>query len=120
MQEKAEFKKVQPFLEDVLVLHGVSKNMSQLLFELFPYINPEEHIIINAFLKKELAQKTKMSKGTIDNTLSKLNEVGLLIRLDRGTYELHPVIHESRKLLKDGTATMKITYTQQTRKIETN
>ena len=120
MQGNAEFKKVQPFLEDVLVLHGVSKNMSQLLFELFPYINPEGHIIINAFLKKEIAQKTKMSKGTIDNTLSKLNEVGLLIRLDRGTYELHSVIHEAKKLLKDETATMKISYTEQNRKIETN
>lgn len=119
MREKAEFKKVQLFLEDVLVLHGVSKNMSQLLFELFPYINPEGNIIINAFLKKELALKTKMSRGTIDNTLSKLNEVGLLIRLDRGTYSLHPVISESRKLLKDETATMKITYTEKTRNIET-
>lgn len=120
MRGTAEFKKVQSFLEDVLVLHGVSKNMSQLLFELFPYINPEGHIIVNAFLKKELALKTKMSKGTIDNTLSKLNEVGLLIRLDRGTYALHQVIHESMKLLKDETATMKISYTEQKRKIETD
>jgi DNA-binding transcriptional ArsR family regulator len=120
MQENAEFKKVQPFLEDILILHGVSKNMSQLIFEMFPYINPEGNIIINAFLKKELALKTKMSKGTIDNTLSKLNEVGLLIRLDRGTYELHPVIYESKKLLRDETATMKISYNKQQRKIETD
>ncbi|MEC1376501.1 replication/maintenance protein RepL [Heyndrickxia oleronia] len=120
MQEKEQFLKVQHFLEDVLVLHGVSKNMSQLLFELFPYINPEGHIIINSFLKKEIAEKTKMSKGTIDNTLSKLNEVGLLIRLDRGTYELHPVIHEAKKLLKNKTATMKISYNEQKRKIETD
>lgn len=117
--EQSEFLKVKAFLEDVLILHGISKTTALLLFEMMPYLNPDDHLIVNAYLKKELATKTKMSKGTIDNTLTKLNEVGLLIRLDRGTYSLHPVLYEVKKLLKNGTAKMKITYTEQKRNIKT-
>lgn len=119
MEQIAEFMKVRPFLEDVLILHGVSKNMAQLLFEILPYINLQEKIILNAYLKKDLATKTQMSKGTIDNSLTKLNEVGLLIRLDRGTYAIHPVLNEAYKLLKNESANMKITYKDQRRIFET-
>jgi DNA-binding transcriptional ArsR family regulator len=119
MKQNAEFLKVKTFLEDVLTLHGVSKSIALLLFEMTPYLNLQDQIIVNSFLKKELATKTRMSKGTIDNTLTKLNEVGLLVRLDRGTYVFHPVLYEVRKLLQNDTAKMKITYTPQTRSIET-
>lgn len=118
MDQNAGFLKVKAFLEDVLILHGISKNMALLLYEMIPYLNHDEQLIVNAYLKKELATKTKMSKGTIDNTLTKLNEVGLLIRLDRGTYAFHPVLYEVEKLLKNNTAKMKITYTAEKRDIK--
>lgn len=118
MEQSAEFLKVRTFLEDVLILHGISKNTALLLFEMMPYLNPDNQLIVNAYLKKELAKKTKMSKGTIDNTLTKLNEVGLIIRLDRGTYGLHSVLYEVKKLLRDGTANIKITYSAQKRDIK--
>lgn len=120
IEHNADFEKVQLFLEDLLILHGVSKNMALLLFEMIPYLNPQNHIIVNAYLKKELAMKTGMSKGTIDNTITKLNEVGLFDRLDRGTYAFHPVLHETKKLLNNNTAKMEISYTKQNRIIETD
>jgi len=120
MEQNAEFTKVKSFLEDVLALHGVSKNMALLLFEMTPYLNQQDEIIVNAYLKKELAAKTNMSKGTIDNTITKLHDVGLLVRLDRGTYTFHPVLFEMKKLLNNEKAKMSITYTGQNRKIESD
>lgn len=114
------FRKVQPFLEDMLVLHSVSKGMARLLFEMIPYVNQENHIIINSFLKKELAEKTKMSKGTIDNTLTKLTEVGLFSRLDRGAYRINPVLLEIRELLQEKTVQVVMTYTTKKRIIQGN
>jgi predicted transcriptional regulator len=119
MDRNAEFVKVKQFLEDVLVLHGMPKSMAHLLFELLAFINLQENLIINSFLKNDLASKTKMNKGTIDNSITKLNEVGLLIRLGRGTYALHPVLNEAQKLLKNKTAKMEIIYKEQIRIIET-
>lgn len=120
MEQNAEFIKVKPFLEDILALHGVSKNTALLLFELIPYLNQKEEIIVNSYLKKDLAAKTDLSKGTIDNTITKLHDVGLLLRLGRGTYTFHPVLYEMKKLLKDEKAKLSITYKGQSRKIESD
>jgi predicted transcriptional regulator of viral defense system len=118
MESNAEFFKVQSFLEDILILHGLRKNLASIVFEMFPYINQQNQIIVNSFMKKELAVKTKTSKGTIDNAISKLNEVGLLARIDRGTYYFHPVMFKIQQLLKNETARMTITYTTNDRTFE--
>ncbi|MCF2649687.1 replication/maintenance protein RepL [Niallia circulans] len=117
MEGRSEFPKVQAFLEDLLVLHGMSKGNARLLFEMIPYVNQDNQMIINAFLKKELAEKTGISKGTIDNALTKLTEVGLFTRLDRGAYQIHPVLLEVHKLLQEKTAHVVMTYTAKGRKI---
>lgn len=118
MKSDVDFQKVQPFLEDILVLHGVSKKLGRLLFELIPFLNQQNQIIINAYLKKELALKIKTSKGTIDNSISKLNEVGLLLRIDRGTYTFHPLLFNMEKLLKNKSAKIIITYSDKEKVID--
>ncbi|MBL5782260.1 replication/maintenance protein RepL [Heyndrickxia sporothermodurans] len=115
MEKDAEFLKVQSFLEDILILHGLRRNLALLLFEMFPYLNGQNQIIVNAFMKKELAEKTETSKGTIDNAILKMNEVGLLERIDRGTYTFHPVLFKIRNLLKNDSAKVTITYTAKDR-----
>lgn len=115
----AEFNKVQSFLEDLLILHGLRKNIAPIVFEMFPYLNQQNQIFVNAFMKKELAVKTETSKGTIDNTISKLYEVGLLERIDRGTYTLHPILFNINNLLKNESASIRITYTPENRTFET-
>lgn len=119
MENNAEFSKVQSFLEDILILHGLRKNIAPIVFEMFPYLNQQNQIIVNAFMKKELAVKTKTSKGTIDNTISKLYEVGLLARIDRGTYTFHPVLFKMNHLIKNKPAKITITYTTKNRTFDT-
>ncbi|WP_033827760.1 hypothetical protein [Bacillus andreraoultii] len=119
MKEGAEFLKVQSFLEDILILHGLRRNLAPILFEMFPYLNGQNQIIVNAFMKKELAKKAETSKGTIDNAILKMNEVGLLARIDRGTYTFHPVLYKINDLLKNESASIRITYTPEDRTFET-
>lgn len=111
MDSDIDFNKVQVLLEDFLILHGISKNLAPLVFELASFINAhQKHIIINSFLKKELASRTEISKGTIDNSISKLNEVGILQRIDRGTYKPHPLLLNIQNILNGKTVELTITY----------
>lgn len=118
IKEDKDFIKVQSYLEDLLALHSVSKGLAPLLFHLTTYANPQKHIIINSFLKKELAMKTNSSKGTIENYISKLNEAGLIKRVDRGTYTFHSVIFELDKIVKNEPVKVTISYTAEGRKID--
>jgi predicted transcriptional regulator of viral defense system len=118
--DNKEFNKVRSFLEDILILHGLRRNLAPILFEMIPYLNQQNQIIVNAFMKKELALKAKTSKGTIDNAISKLNEFGLLARIDRGTYTFHPVLLKTKHLLNDEPLNITITYSTKNRVIDTN
>jgi predicted transcriptional regulator of viral defense system len=118
MADKREFEKVQRFLEDILALHGLSKNLAILLYELLCYRNKNNEIILNDYLKKEISVKTDFVKGTIDNSLSKLHHVGLLTRLGRGVYVFHPIIYEAMKLINSEKVKIKITYHDHNRTIE--
>ncbi|MEK4303689.1 hypothetical protein [Oceanobacillus sp. FSL K6-0251] len=117
MEKNKDFKKVQLYLEDLLSLHNVSKGLAPLLFHLTTYANPQKHIIVNSFLKKELAMKTNSSKGTIENYISRLNEVGLIKRIDRGTYTFHSVILGVDKIVKNEPIKVTISYMADGRKI---
>lgn len=118
MKKDKDFIKVRSYLEDLLALHSLSKGLAPLLFLLTTYANPQKHIIINSFLKKELAMMTDSSKGTIDSYISKLNEAGLIKRIDRGTYNLHSVIFEIDKMIKSEPVRIIISYSGKKRRID--
>lgn len=120
MKGSPEFELSKEYLEDLLLLHSVPKNLALLLYELLSYINKDNQIIINAFIKKELAEKAHISKGTIDNALTKLNDSGLLQRLDRGVYIPHSALLKVPKLIKGNSVSIKITYNKNKKEIEPN
>ncbi|MCH1626123.1 replication/maintenance protein RepL [Ferdinandcohnia quinoae] len=118
MKNSTEFEQSKDYLEDLLLLHGVPKNLALLLFELLSYVNKDNQIVINAFIKKELAEKAKISKGTIDNALTKLKDSGLLERLDRGVYIPHSTLLKVPKLIKGNAVSFKVTYSKNKKEIE--
>lgn len=117
MKSGKDFQKVQGFLVDLLLLHGLSKSYAQLLFELIPYFNQQNQITINSFLKKELESKLNTSKGTINNAITKLTEANLLQRIDRGVYTFHPLLFKMLHLLDGKEVELKITYVGNKKKI---
>lgn len=106
------------FLQDVLVLHGLSKNLSKILFLLLiSHPDPNQPLILNGYVKKELASVSQFTVGSIDNALVKFNGVGLLTRLDRGTYQINPLLHEFYRIKKSGEGDLRLTYMGEERKI---
>ncbi|MGG4512149.1 replication/maintenance protein RepL [Heyndrickxia sporothermodurans] len=120
LKNSAEFEQSKGYLEDLLLLHGVPKNLALLLFELLSYVNKDNQIVINAFIKKELAEKVKISKGTIDNAITKLKDSGLLERLDRGVYIPHATLLNVTNLAKGNVVSFKVTYGKNNKEIEPN
>lgn len=118
LKNSTEFEQSKCYLEDLLLLNGVPKNLALLLFELLSYVNKDNQIVINAFIKKELAEKVKISKGTIDNALTKLKDSGLLERLDRGVYVPHATLLNASKLIKGNIVSFKVTYGKNKKEIE--
>ena len=120
LENSPGFEQSKDYLEDLLLLHGVPKNLALFLFELLSYLNKDNQIVINAFIKKELAEKVQISKGTIDNALTKLNDSGLMERLDRGVYTPHSTLLKVPRLIKGDSVSFKVTYSNNKKKIEPN
>lgn len=118
MENSPEFEQSKVYLEDLLLLYGVPKNLALFLFELLGYLNKDNQIVINAFIKKELAEKAQISKGTIDNAFTKLKDSGLLERLDRGVYIPHPTLSKVQKLSNGHSVSIKVTYSKNKKEIE--
>ena len=106
------------YLEDVLALHGLSKKLAPLLRSLLMNQNSSNPIFLNNYVKKELESLSKLSKGSIDNAIVKFVDVGLLTRLDRGTYEANPILKKLNRLLQDEEVALELTYKKGNRRIE--
>lgn len=112
------FDDVQVYLEDFLFLHDAPKNLSLVIYELLYESRNQSYILINSFIKDEIARRTGLRKGTIDNALTKLTECELLIRKGRGVYEAHEGLLKSRELSQGNSVHVHITYQEKTKTIE--
>lgn len=109
---------VHSFVEDLLVLHGIRKSVAPIVLGMYSYLNQHDQLVLNAFIKTELAEQAQTTKGTIENIIVQLQQAQLLIRLERGTYTLHPVLLKGLNSLEQPALTMKLTYTANGRLIQ--
>lgn len=110
--------KAYPFLEDLLILHGIRKSVSPMLLGMYSYLNKNEQIVLNAFTKAQLAEQMQTTKGTIENIILQLQQAQLLIRIERGTYTLHPALLKGLSSLEQSELAIKLTYTKNGRLIQ--
>ena len=78
--------KIDAYLEDILALTDISRSCVPLLRELIESKNKDGYIFVNSALKKLLSKKLDMAIGSIENTITKFVDKGILIRVDRGMY----------------------------------
>lgn len=81
---------IKLYLADLLYLNDLQTNQAGLLHALLQKMNYDNQIVLNAALKREIAQKLKISVGTLDNNLSKFCKGKILKRQDRGIYIANP------------------------------
>lgn len=118
LKYEESFDDVRVYLEDFLFLHDAPKNLSLLIYELLFESRNQSYILINSFIKAEIAKRTGLSKGTIDNALTKLTECRLLIRKGRGVYEAHEGLLKSRELSQGKSVHVHVTYQDKMKTIE--
>lgn len=118
LNEKRNFNDVKMYLEDLLFLYQVPKNLSFLVYELLKKANKEGTIIVNSFIKEQLVEKVGLTKGTIDNALTKLTESLLLERLGRGAYRPHEALLKSRELSEGKSVGLQVDYQDQKKTIK--
>ena len=89
---EAEPNYIKMYLEDLTYLNRLPKGIDSILFELLKYINYEHEIIINKGIKTRIAQKLEKSESYINNSIVKLVKSEMLIRKERGIYEINSYI----------------------------
>lgn len=119
MNKQSDFNDVKMYLEDLLFLYQVPKNLSILVYELLEKTNKDGTIIVNSFIKEQLVEKVGLTKGTIDNALTKLTESLLLERVGRGAFRPHEALLKSRELSEGNTVGLQVDYQDQRKTIKT-
>jgi hypothetical protein len=78
---------VKLYIDNLILLNGLPKGTTDTIMELLKYMSYENTIILNSYIKKEIANtlgfKTVQS---LDNNINKLVKKGILDRIGRGTF----------------------------------
>lgn len=73
--------KIDAYLEDYLILTDISKNYASLLREFIESKNQDGYILVNSALKRLLSERLDMAIGSIENTITKFVDRGILVEL---------------------------------------
>jgi len=80
---------IKLYLEDIAYLHKLPKGMPDIIYQLLPLVNYQHQIVITLHHKKLIAEALNVSAAHINNSITKLTKADVLIRVDRGVYELN-------------------------------
>ena len=83
---------IKLYLNNISYLHNLEKSLPPIIFELLNLVNYEQRIVINSFIKKEIAKKIGCSENHINNCITKLVKREIIIRIGRGVYEINTYI----------------------------
>jgi len=91
-QAESEPNYIKLYIEDISYLNKLPKGMDSLIYELIKYINYQNEIILNSHIKKKIAERIGKGERHINNSITKLVKHEILIRIDRGVYQINSYI----------------------------
>uniref|UniRef100_UPI003F491A8A replication/maintenance protein RepL n=1 Tax=Niallia taxi TaxID=2499688 RepID=UPI003F491A8A len=78
---------VKLYIDNLILLNGLPKGTTDTIMELLKYMSYENTIILNSYIKKEIAQSLGFKTvQSLDNNINKLVKKGILDRIGRGTF----------------------------------
>lgn len=78
---------VKLYIDNLILLNGLPKGTTDTIMELLKYMSYENTIILNSYIKKEIADSLGFKTvQSLDNNINKLVKKGILSRIGRGTY----------------------------------
>jgi hypothetical protein len=96
-------------LEDYLLLKGLTKSFAPLLKEILLTVNRKNQIVLNASLKRSIGKTIDATVGSIDNMITKLVNHKVILRVDRGLYQINQEL-ENINISDEGIFMMTVTY----------
>lgn len=86
---EAEPNYIKLYLEDLAYFHKLPKSLPDIIYQLLPLVNYQQQIVITSYHKREIANTLSVTPAHINNAITKLTQAEVLIRIDRGVYELN-------------------------------
>lgn len=110
MENDELYNQVKVFLKDIMLLHELPPKHSKLLFELWIKDRNDKKLVLNSYVKNKLADKFKISVGTLNNILTKMLEKKLIFKINNGTYQVSLLLDEINTIASKGHTELKIKY----------
>ena len=76
-------------MKDYLLLFGLGDNYSYFLEVCISEMNTGHEFVLNSAIKRKVISYLNIKMGTINNMITKLVQVGIFHRIDRGLYRLN-------------------------------
>ncbi|UCN01158.1 replication/maintenance protein RepL [Sulfurimonas sp. SWIR-19] len=86
---EAEPNYIKLYLEDISYLHNLPAKAGDILFELLHYVDYNHEIYLSAGRRKKVAENLGKSEKHIKNTITKLIQAEILLKVERGVYQLN-------------------------------
>ena len=110
MYNEELYQQVKIFLNDNILLHDLPKKHSKLLFKLWIISKNRTKLVLNSYVKHQLALESQITVGTLNNILTKMIEEELIFKVHQGTYQVSSLLDEITTMSDQGYTELKIIY----------
>ena len=110
MEDEKLFQLAKLYLEDILLLCGIPKKQSNLLFTLWKMSKSKSMLVLNPYVKEKIAKQSGITVGTLNNKLTKMKESNLLFKTSNGNYELSPILDNIIVLSEEKKVVLTVVY----------
>lgn len=110
MEDEKLFQLAKLYLEDILLLCGIPRKQSKLLFTLWKMSKSNAMLVLNPYVKEKIAKQSGITVGTLNNKLTKMKESNLLFKTSNGNYELSPILDNIITLSEEKKVVLTVVY----------
>ena len=110
MEDEKLFQLAKLYLEDILLLGGIPRKQSKLLFTLWKMSKSSAMLVLNPYVKEKVAKQSGITVGTLNNKLTKMKESNLLFKTSNGNYELSPILDNIITLSEEEKVVLTVVY----------
>lgn len=101
---------IKLYIEDLVKLKDLPKATNDILYNILKRMNYDNEIVLVSHNKKKIADELGIKLNTIDQSLMKLTNKGVLTRVARGVYIANPYLFGRGKWQDIKELRMKVTY----------
>jgi len=81
---------IKIYLKHINYLNDLPLGLNPIIYELFHYMNWNNQLVINSSIKRQVSEKLGMKFNTVNQNISKLVKLDVLLRVDKGIYIFNP------------------------------